>query len=202
MKTLSISCIAIALAVSTAFAQTEMRSIERQPGVSAKPKQAATDASFVKKTMRSALFEVAAAELAATNTENPKVQKLARNIASLHDEARQQLLDIASASPLVLPEKPSKAMRLKIDRLAQLKGNSFDALYSQEMIDSHTQDIALFEMVEEKTENPELKKLIGTLLPKLREHLTEARAIITAEPPQPPEGVEGTDNASMTEPEA
>lgn len=182
MKTFLLSTAFMALAFPIAYSQSVPMGAQgtgRDSGIVSQPKQqqAATDASFVKKSTRSGLYQMAAAEIAMTTSRNPKIQSLATMILNDRQEANRRLAEIATKANFELPEKPSKAMRDRVEWLAKLKSDEFDALYAQQMVTAYLQDITLYEMVAERTNNAGLRTFIKETVPKLKNHLAEAQQL-------------------------
>lgn len=65
-------------------------------------------------------------------------------------------------------------------------GESFDKDFAKMMVDDHKKDIATVKAERDKTTDPELKELLGDLLPTLEKHLATAEALADGkEPPKP-----------------
>jgi putative membrane protein len=61
--------------------------------------------------------------------------------------------------------------------LSKLQGADFDREYLKQIIDCHDKAVTLFEREAKTGTNADLKMVAGGTLPKIKEHLKEARAL-------------------------
>ena len=63
------------------------------------------------------------------------------------------------------------------ERLRSLRGAAFDTAFANAMVDAHTQAISLLELAQGQAQHDELRSLIASTLPTLREHLQNAQSL-------------------------
>jgi len=63
------------------------------------------------------------------------------------------------------------------DRLRSLRGAAFDTAFANAMVDAHNQAIGLLELAQGQAQHEELRSLIASTLPALREHLQVAQSL-------------------------
>ena len=63
------------------------------------------------------------------------------------------------------------------DRLRSLRGAGFDTAFANAMVDAHNQAIGLLELAQGQAQHEELRSLIASTLPALREHLQIAQSL-------------------------
>jgi putative membrane protein len=63
------------------------------------------------------------------------------------------------------------------DRLRSLRGAAFDTAFANAMVDAHNQAIGLLELAQGQAQHEELRSLIASTLPALREHLQIAQSL-------------------------
>ena len=63
------------------------------------------------------------------------------------------------------------------DRLRSLRGAAFDTACANAMVDAHNQAIGLLELAQGQAQHEELRSLIASTLPALREHLQIAQSL-------------------------
>ncbi|MDM0030374.1 DUF4142 domain-containing protein [Variovorax saccharolyticus] len=139
------------------------------------------DRAFVTKAATGGLFEVEASRLAASRAADPRVKALAARLVRDHAEAHDALHRVALAHNYPLPDQLSEDQRALVAQLAGLQGKAFDSAFRQRVgIDAHVASIKLFERGSRSTRVPDLKAWIAATLPKMREHLKQARALTSA----------------------
>ncbi len=80
------------------------------------------------------------------------------------------------------PQRGEAADHQPGERLRSLRGAAFDTAFANEMVDAHTQAISLFELAQGQAQHEELRSLIVSTLPTLREHLQIAQSIASGIP--------------------
>lgn len=181
-----IAAVAIAFAPA-AFAQTT-------PG-DAKPDMNKGDWKYTPQTFTQAALmagekEVALSELAATKAQDAKVKEFAQMLASAHKQVNEQLRLVAkdamgasrtdppaaasppAASPGAAPSRPPEHTQLM-----GMSGTAFDKAYVDMLVASHEQSFELYEYATETLPVGAAKKLAEDTLPKIEEHLEQAKSL-------------------------
>jgi len=151
------------------------------------------DRQFVQEAAGSGLFEVQAAQLAATKASDPAVKSYANMLVEHHSAANNELTQLANTKGVELPAAPPRAMRSEIDNLGKKTGQEFDREFVRKVgINAHQKDIKLFEKASKDLKDPQLKAFAAKTLPTLQQHLAQAQKL-----PQAGGKGGGSDAASM-----
>jgi putative membrane protein len=164
----------MALAVSTAAAQ----STPRQPPAPPVPAQSASTAippqDFMMKASEAGMAEVDLAVLAQQKATDSRVKSYAATLQKDHTAANASLKQIATKQSVTLPTMaPSSATATK-SQFEKLSGAAFDRAYVDQMVRDHQQAVELFEQAAKST-NADVKAFAEKTLPTLREHLQKAQ---------------------------
>lgn len=136
------------------------------------------DRKFIEAAAGSGMFEVQVSQLAATKATDPQVKSYASMLVDHHTAANNALVKIANARGVELPAAPKRSLRKEIEKLGKKNGDAFDREYVREVgIEAHEKDIKLFQKAGKDVKDPELKAFIDQTLPKLQEHLAQARKL-------------------------
>ena len=71
----------------------------------------------------------------------------------------------------------SVEQRAFYERLSKLQGVQFDRAYVQSMVKDHIKDVSAFEKETSSGSDPKLKDFANRTLPRLKDHLREAKEI-------------------------
>jgi putative membrane protein len=136
------------------------------------------DRKFIQDVAGSGMFEVQAAQLASAKATNPEVKSFASKLVDDHQQANNELVQIANAKKVELPAAPPKGKRHEVEKLGKASGANFDKQFMQQVgIKDHQADIKKFEKASKDVKDPQLKAWVEKTLPHLREHLAMAQKI-------------------------
>lgn len=131
------------------------------------------DAGFYQQAMQGNQKEIAAGELARGQASDDDVEDYAEMMVRDHTAMGQELAAAAGMADAAAPAPDASA-------LAPLEGKSgeeFDRAYIDMMVADHEKTIALFEDAAQNASATETRTLAANALPKLREHLEQARQL-------------------------
>lgn len=183
---------ALALSLATAQAQTPGTGSSATGGQTAPMAQPGTgtrnlptraniarvDRKFIEDAANSGMFEVQAAQLAATKASDAQVKSFASMLVDQHSAANDQLVKIANARGVELPAAPRRSLRRDIEKLGMKKDADFDRAFVRDIgIKAHEKDIRMFEKASKAVKDPELKAFVDKTLPTLRDHLAAAQKL-------------------------
>jgi putative membrane protein len=130
------------------------------------------DRTFFTTASESGHKEVALAQLAQQKAASPSVKTLAERLQKDHTQANQELMTLAQSKNVTLPAAPDhKAHMAKFEKL---EGAAFDRAYSNQMVQDHTNSVALFSRAA-KSKDADVRAFAEKTLPTLREHLKMAK---------------------------
>jgi len=136
------------------------------------------DRKFVEDAAGSGMFEVQAAQLAATKATDPNVKSFAGMLVDHHTKANDELTKLANAKGVELPAAPPRAMRRDIEQLGKKSAQDFDRDFVREVgVKAHEKDVKLFEKASKDLKDPELKSWAAKTLPVLQDHLAQAKKL-------------------------
>jgi len=140
------------------------------------------DRRFIEEAAASGMFELQAAQLAATKATDRAVKDYASMIADHHSAANRELMQLANSKGLELPPAPPRAMRRDLEHLGKKTGSEFDQEFVRKVgIEEHQKDIKRFQKASNDAKDPQLKAWIDKTLPSLQQHLAQAQKLPQAE---------------------
>jgi putative membrane protein len=150
---------------------------------------------FVQQALKSGQEEVALAKIAAAKAQSGEVKQLAQMLVSDQTAVNEQLQLLAqrdgaattppeslkqggtdSASPPATSPGAAPSS-VKVDELAKLSGAAFDKKFLALIVEGHESSVELYSAEAEKGANPASKKLATETLPKIKEHLQQAKSL-------------------------
>ena len=140
------------------------------------------DRRFIEDAAASGMFELQAAQLAATKATDRAVKDYASMMADHHSAANKELMQMANSKGLELPAAPTRAMRRELEHLGKKTGSEFDREFVRKVgIDEHQRDVKRFQKASNDVKDPQLKAWIDKTLPSLEQHLAQAQKLPQAE---------------------
>ncbi|WP_114941173.1 DUF4142 domain-containing protein [Mucilaginibacter endophyticus] len=121
------------------------------------------------------LQEVSAGQQAPQKAMRPDVKAFGQMMVKDHSDAEQKLLALAKSRGIVLP--PAATGGIKPDLMLEQAGAKFDKLYVHGMVSGHQNTIEVFENYATTGKDPAVKALAQQMLPTLKHHLMEIKAI-------------------------
>jgi len=135
------------------------------------------DSSFAAQACQAGSTEMEIGKLAASNTRNASVRRLAKVLAEDHGQAEKELARLFVQKGIPQEKYLAPQFQSSLDRLAQLRDQEFDRAFKQQVIQDHEKAIELFEQQSRDGADPQLKAFAERHLPQLREHLAAARQL-------------------------
>ena len=112
--------------------------------------------------------EIRMVQLANDRSTSNEVKDLANYLESQHREVLSELKDLAGKKGIVISTEENDKSKSKIKALADIKASEFDKRWCKELMDKHEKSINKLESA--AIADPDLKKWVAELLPKLRIH--------------------------------
>jgi putative membrane protein len=133
------------------------------------------EADFVKTTLAGGRHEVDMAKMALAQGSDAKVKEFAQRLVNDHTAVNRKLEDLAKKNGVTADGKA--APKGNQPDLSTLKGKDFDRAWVKQMVEAHQAGVAKFEGMQAKAKNDDLRNLVVTTLPTLREHLRQAQSL-------------------------
>lgn len=147
-------------------------------GVGANLAVAAQGENFVDEASAKGLAEIETAKLALKQGTAEDVKTFAQKMIDDHTKANQKLAEIAGQNDdLQLSDEATRMDKAKAMILKLRDGESFDEAYANNQVVAHEQTIELFRNYVEQGDNADLKAFAQSTLPKLEQHLQEAKQL-------------------------
>lgn len=152
-------------------------------------------AGFVQQALKSGEEAVALAKLAAEKSRDGEIKEFAQMLVSDHTAVNEQLALLAkrngaAPAPRTGPKSesdtpappagtspgaaPSSPMAQELGRLT---GAEFDKKFLALVVAGHEKSVELYNTEAETGSNPASKKLAGEMLPKIKQHLQQAKSL-------------------------
>ena len=142
-----------------------------------KPRDENKDQSFVSKAAQINLMEVALGQLTATQSTNMDVKTFGQKMVADHEMLNDTLKQIAQKKTLNIPDKLTEEEQKMVDGMKKLSGSAFDNRYIGHMISGHEKAVESYKKAANDSQDADLKAFATNSLPKLEEHLKEAREL-------------------------
>jgi len=136
-----------------------------------------TQQEFLAHAIATDIAEVKLGELALKQASSDDVKKYARMMVNDHTKHRDQLMERAKAFKLAVVQGLEKEHQEKMDRLSKLEGKDFDREYMKCMVEGHEKALKMYQTWSKKVEDKDLGDIVERTIPKLKEHLEQARDV-------------------------
>jgi len=158
--------------------QTADNSVEQAQGVNDTTAMVnQNDVDFAVKAADAGLAEIELGKLAQEKASDPRIRDFAKKMVNDHQEANDELMTIASRYQITLPPVISEDHVDKQHSLREKTGVGFDNDYMDMMVRDHDKVVTLFEDASEDVRNSDLQAFASRILPILKKHYEEAKAI-------------------------
>ena len=132
---------------------------------------------FADTAAKSDAFEIAAAELAATNAQSAAVKDFAKMMIAAHKDSSAKIKSAAAAGNVTPNAEMTAEQKDDLAELRGLKAAAFDEEYIDGQVDAHEDALALMRKYAADGEAAELKAAAAEIAPVVEGHLTRARAL-------------------------
>lgn len=207
LSTLSLAAATVALLSSPADARQYETDRPRPDSSASAPRTSdldegktrrGSDNAFIEQAAADGLAEVKLGQLAAERASNADVKAFAQKLVDDHSKANRELERIAASQNAATPGELKGKHQKAYDKLSKLSGDEFDKAYVKHMVDDHQKAVKLFERQAKSASDAPLKQFASDTLPKLQDHLAEAKRL---ESEVKGTGVRGTTGTRDSDPE-
>jgi len=184
-RSLTLACLAAALAAPSAFAQQTQTQTTTTPRTAAnagqQPQTAGqapvSDALFASAAASGGLAEVTLAELGVQKATDPELKRFSQRMVDEHTRMNSELTTLASQKQIPLPRTPDARATFCAQSLAGLSGQEFDKCYAKAQLMIHMDSAAAFQAESERGQDPQVKALAAKSLPHIKDHLKTIKPI-------------------------
>ena len=125
--------------------------------------------------------QITTSQKALQQSDNAEVNAFAERMIKEHAAANEKMADMAAEKGLEISDEAGLMDRARAWILEARDGESFDAAYANNQVAAHERTIELFERAT-RSEDAEVAAFAEKTLPKLQEHLEEARKLVQSTP--------------------
>jgi putative membrane protein len=143
----------------------------------AQAKNQPLDMDFLIQAVNAAHADIRYCDLADGHAASDKVKQFASKLVKEHKGMLESLDRFAKDSKVAIVAGADKASQDEANRLGKLNGAAFDKALLQRLIEDHEKAIAMFEAQAKQGKDAGLKAFATENLPRLRDHLKEAKAL-------------------------
>jgi putative membrane protein len=138
------------------------------------------DDDFVEDASAKGVAEVEAGKLAQEKGSSVDVKSFADMMVKDHSAANTKLKALADSKKLEVSDSAELVDKAKAMILELRSAKSFDQAYANNQVKAHEATISIFEEEASSGTDPDLKAFAVETLPKLKDHLTQAKALAKA----------------------
>jgi len=132
---------------------------------------------FINRLAAENLMEVRLGQAAQTKAANASVKQFAQRMVVDHTSMQKQWMALAKKSDLEFKADPNAQQTAQAEQLRNLSGAEFDRQYMGMMVQSHRNNVNLFQNEQRVAHSTEFRQLIQADLARLQQHLTLAQQI-------------------------
>lgn len=136
-----------------------------------------TDRQFILEAASGGMMEVEAGRLAEQSAQNARVKAFGAMMVRDHSAANNELMALASARNITLPDSMMAKHKSHIDKLRTATGRAFDKEYMNMMVMDHNEDVNKFQVAANNAQDTAVRGFANRTLPVLRMHKDSADAI-------------------------
>jgi putative membrane protein len=130
---------------------------------------------FLTEAIEGNYAEVEMGKLAQSNGQSDSVKSFGQMLVNDHGAANQKANQAAQSMTVNPPSGPNRKQQADYDKMAKLKGDSFDRMFAQHMVTDHKKDIAAYQKASKKKDAA--GQYAQESLPILQKHLETAQAL-------------------------
>ncbi len=129
------------------------------------------EANFMAEAIEEKYADIKLAELASTKSSNKEVLDVAQQLVKDQTESLAVLQNLASKKGIIVPVEEGEETRKIVNDLSKQNDPDFDKKWCDEIVAKHKKTIREFELMRDKSKDPELKEIITNDLKGLRVYL-------------------------------
>ncbi|SDS57025.1 Predicted outer membrane protein [Halopseudomonas litoralis] len=136
---------------------------------------------FLEEASAKGVAEIETGQKALEESQSAEVKKFAERMIKDHAAANEKMAELAASKNLEISDEATLMDKAKTMILEAREGESFDAAYANNQVAAHEQTIELFEKAA-RSDDAEVAAFAKETLPKLKDHLKQAQALVEATP--------------------
>jgi putative membrane protein len=134
------------------------------------------DADFIVEAVSRNYANIRFAQLAMNKSGNPDIREVAALIEKDQATELRKFKGFANSKGIAIPLEENEDARDKLNELANEQTDKFNEKWCRDLAKRNEREIQSFESMWEKTDDGDLKELINSSLPEMRNHLVRLRS--------------------------
>jgi putative membrane protein len=130
--------------------------------------------TFVKNAIQCNMFEQQAAKLVSEKAPNEQVKQFAQKLAEEHQQAIDQLKQVAQGKQIEVPTRMENWQQEKLQAMRQLEPETLQNLFLFATVGGHHTEILMHKYAAQKAQENDIKTLAARQIPTLQQHLQQA----------------------------
>ena len=157
---------------------TEQQQPQAQAGTAKSASASLTmDEAFIRSAIASNRFELQLGRLGTERATDSKVREFAEHIVQDHSQALRKFEQVAKDNKIAMPDEVNPAHKDVLNVLSSLRGREFDQKFMQVMTKQHAIEVMEFRDQAAYADDPDVRRLARSILPKLNDHFEMAQNI-------------------------
>jgi putative membrane protein len=178
---MKMKCQSLAMCLVFVLAAFGLAACNRDRGVEAARDNvsavSAADQDFMLKATQANVGEIDMARLALQKTSNGDVKDYANMIEKDHTKALDNLTELMKEQHVELHNAAPVEAEHEMSSMNNLSGSEFDREFINKMVTDHQKAVQMFKDEQGSAQDPQLKKYVDDVLPKLETHLEMAQQL-------------------------
>jgi putative membrane protein len=133
------------------------------------------DRDFVQEVAADNLLELRLADLAQRKARDPAVKQFAQQMQGAFTQAQNRWTGMSARNGMTVKPSMGRMHQQKVDRVQKASGGNFDRVYMQTVIQHLQSIVPYFENEGRSANSPQVRRLVGSELPSLRQSLALAK---------------------------
>jgi putative membrane protein len=134
-------------------------------------------------------FEIQLSQHAQQNGQDPQVKQLAQQMVRDHQQAKQQLQQLAQRKNVQLDSKLMEHHQAQLDHFKSKRGAELDAMYAFHEAGDHMHNVLKHQYLSTNAQDQDLRQFAQQMLPTLQQHLQHVTSVA--------QGIAGAEGAAM-----
>jgi len=165
---------------STPAAQSGGRTAGAGQSQQSQQSQQHDEKEFVKEAAGGNAFEIQLSQFVEQRSQDQQVKQLAQQLIQDHQQAQQQLKQVAQALGAQADEQLTPAQQAKLQEMQKKQGADLDRAYIFCNVGDHHKDVMMYSWEARNAQNPQLKQYCEQILPHLQSHLQHVDRVAMA----------------------
>ena len=133
------------------------------------------DQMFVRHAADDNQFEIQLAQFVEQRSQDQQVKKLAQQIIQDHQQAQQQLRQVAQSMNVQISDQLMPVHQAMLEEFQKKQGEMLDRAYTFDQVGDHMKDLLKYRYEAQHAQNPQLKQYAEQTVRPLEHHLEMAR---------------------------